>query len=71
MNDYTGLRRKKILLAEDVKLNQYIAQRILESWGCIVTIANNGKEAFELMQQGFFDCILMDVQMPELDGSNT
>ncbi len=68
MNDYTGLRRKKILLAEDVKLNQYIAQRILESWGCIVTIANNGKEAFELMQQDFFDCILMDVQMPELDG---
>jgi len=68
VNDYTGLRRKKILLAEDVQLNQYIAQRILESWGCIVTIANNGKEAFELLQQNFFDCILMDVQMPEMDG---
>ena len=68
VNDYKGLRRKKILLAEDVKLNQYIAQRILESWGCVVTIANNGREAFELLQQGFFDCILMDVQMPELDG---
>src|SRR5579863_10065666 len=67
-NHYRELRRKKILLAEDVKLNQYIAQRILESWGCEVTIANDGREAFELLQQNFFDCILMDVQMPEMDG---
>jgi CheY-like chemotaxis protein len=66
--DYKGLERKKILLAEDVKLNQYIAQRILESWGCKVTIANDGKEALRLLQQNSFDCILMDVQMPELDG---
>ncbi len=66
--DYTKLQRKKILLAEDVKMNQYIAQRILESWGCQVAIANNGREALQMLQQNFFDCILMDVQMPELDG---
>jgi CheY-like chemotaxis protein len=66
--DYDRLRQKKILLAEDVKLNQYIAKHILESWGCKVTIANDGREALELLQQNCFDCILMDVQMPELDG---
>ncbi|HLK28155.1 MAG TPA: response regulator [Puia sp.] len=66
--DNNGLEQKRILLAEDVKLNQYIAQRILESWGCEVTIANDGKEAVRLLQQNSFDCILMDVQMPELDG---
>jgi CheY-like chemotaxis protein/HPt (histidine-containing phosphotransfer) domain-containing protein len=66
--DDTSLQNKKILLAEDIKLNQFIAKQLLESWGCEVVIANNGKEALQLLQQNVFDCILMDVQMPELDG---
>jgi CheY-like chemotaxis protein len=66
--DDTSLRNKKILLAEDIKLNQFIAKQLLESWGCEVVIANNGKEALQLLQQNVFDCVLMDVQMPELDG---
>ena len=66
--DGASLKNKKILLVEDGKLNQFIATQLLESWGCDVMIANNGKEALTMLLQNFFDCILMDVQMPELDG---
>jgi CheY-like chemotaxis protein len=59
---------KKILLAEDIELNQYLARHILESNGMEVSIANNGHEALLLMETNSFDCILMDVQMPEMDG---
>lgn len=66
--DYKSLGRKKVLVAEDVELNQYLARHILESWDFEVVIAGNGKEALETLKQEFFDCILMDVQMPEMDG---
>lgn len=66
--DGVSLKNKQILLVEDGKLNQFIATQLLEAWGCEVMIANNGKEALAMLQQNFFDCILMDVQMPELDG---
>ena len=66
--DHTKLKDKKILLADDLALNQFLAKHILESWGCKVTTANNGKEVLDLFQHHSFDCILMDVQMPELDG---
>lgn len=57
-----------ILLVEDNQLNQELAQEILESNGLQVSIANNGKEAIELIQQQPFDGVLMDCQMPVLDG---
>ncbi|MBN9383047.1 MAG: PAS domain S-box protein [Chitinophagaceae bacterium] len=66
--DYKSLGHKKVLVAEDVELNQYLARHILESWDFEVTIVNNGREAVEQMQADSFDCILMDVQMPEMDG---
>jgi PAS domain S-box-containing protein len=66
--DYKSLGSKRILVAEDVELNQYLARHILESWGFEVVIAHNGREALELLLQDSFDCILMDVQMPEMDG---
>ena len=66
--DYKSLGHKKILVAEDVELNQYLAKHILESWDFEVVIANNGKEALDVLKQESFDCILMDVQMPEMDG---
>jgi CheY-like chemotaxis protein len=66
--DHSKLKDKKILLADDLALNQFLAKHILESWGCKVTTANNGKEVLDLFQHHSFDCILMDVQMPELDG---
>ena len=69
--DAKKLRTKKILVAEDVEMNQYLAREILEARGAEVSIASNGYEALELLEKGFFDCILMDVQMPEMDGIET
>ncbi len=66
--DYGLLGNKHILIAEDVELNQFIATQILENWGMTVAIANNGKEAVDFVAKQHFDLILMDIQMPEMDG---
>ncbi len=58
----------RVLLAEDNIVNQRLARRLLEKRGHIVTIAGNGIEALRLLQEHRFDVILMDVQMPEMDG---
>jgi CheY-like chemotaxis protein len=60
-----GLR---ILLAEDNAVNQEVAQQMLQKRGHTVTIASNGREALKLVSQSEFDLILMDIQMPEMDG---
>lgn len=70
-NEFVGLRSKRILLAEDVELNQYLAKHILEARGLSVSIANNGVEALELLNRDSFDCVLMDIQMPLMDGIQT
>ena len=57
-----------ILLAEDNPVNQTLAVRILEKRGHSVKIAENGKEALKLLEKETFDIVLMDVQMPEMDG---
>ncbi|BCS54857.1 response regulator [Geobacter sp. SVR] len=61
-------RSLKILLAEDVDVNQQVAGLILEKMGHRVTFASNGKEALDTWQKQPFDLILMDIQMPEMDG---
>ncbi len=58
----------RILLAEDGLVNQQVASRLLEARGHSVTIANNGREAVTLVEREVFDLVLMDGQMPELDG---
>ena len=62
------IKGSKILLAEDNLLNQEIAQELLTDEGFKVTIANNGKEAVNLVNDENFDVVLMDMQMPEMDG---
>ncbi len=58
----------KILLAEDNKVNQTLATRVMEKKGYSVTLAHNGKEAVAAFENHPFDLILMDIQMPELNG---
>jgi signal transduction histidine kinase/DNA-binding response OmpR family regulator len=57
-----------ILLAEDNRTNQTVAKRMLEKMGHSLVIANNGKEALLQLATGHFDLVLMDIQMPEMDG---
>ncbi len=59
---------KSILLAEDSLINQKLAIGLLERWGHRVTVANDGEIAVRLTAEQRFDLILMDVQMPSLDG---
>ena len=61
-------RKLRILVAEDNSVNQRLAARLLEREGHTVTIANSGQQALERFEQNQFDLILMDVQMPDLDG---
>ncbi len=66
--DVSEQRPLQILLAEDSVTNQKLAIGVIEKWGHVLTIANNGLEAVKLSEANAFDLILMDVQMPELDG---
>jgi CheY-like chemotaxis protein len=68
MSQYRGLENKRILVVEDVELNQFLARHIIESWGCVVQVAENGVLALEKISKDDFDLILMDIQMPIMDG---
>ncbi|OWP62681.1 hypothetical protein CDA63_12975 [Hymenobacter amundsenii] len=58
----------RVLVAEDNLLNQLVARKTLEAWNVRVTLADNGRLAVEAAQQQVFDAVLLDVQMPEMDG---
>ena len=57
-----------VLLAEDNDVNQRLAKQLLEKRGHRVVVAGNGRQALDLLTQTEFDLVLMDVQMPEMDG---
>jgi CheY-like chemotaxis protein len=61
-------RAMRILLAEDNLVNQRLATRLLEKRGHRVVVASNGREALAALEEGTFDLVLMDIQMPEMDG---
>jgi signal transduction histidine kinase/CheY-like chemotaxis protein len=61
-------RKLRVLLAEDNAINRKLAVRLLEKHGHSVTVANDGVEAVAAVRAGQFDLVLMDVQMPNMDG---
>ena len=61
-------RKLRILLAEDNAVNQKVAIKLLQQIGHVVTLAENGQQALDLFRAQSFDAVLMDVQMPEMDG---
>jgi two-component system sensor histidine kinase/response regulator len=63
-----SIRGARLLVAEDNEVNQQVAREILESAGLVVDIANNGREAVEKTRSNPYDAVLMDIQMPGLDG---
>lgn len=58
----------KVLLVEDNLFNQILAAKVLENWKCNVEVAVNGIIAIEKVKEQLFDIILMDIQLPEMDG---
>jgi len=63
-----SLQGASILLVEDNKINQQVATELLEQAGFTVDIANHGEESLEMIKITDYDCVLMDVQMPVMDG---
>ncbi|WP_323814847.1 response regulator [Cellvibrio sp. NN19] len=66
--DLASIAGASILVAEDNELNQEVAMGLLSDAGFVVTIANNGKETLDLLAKQRFDIVLMDMQMPVMDG---
>ncbi len=66
-----SLKHLKILLVEDNLMNQALAKSRMKSWNCNIDIADNGVIALEKIENSIYDLILMDIQMPEMDGYET
>jgi CheY-like chemotaxis protein len=65
------LNGKRVLVVEDNQINQMVAMDTLKNMGMQVTLANSGEEALEVVKQQQFDAVLMDIQMPGMDGYQT
>ena len=62
------LRGARILVVEDIALNQQVMEELLQMVGVVVTVADNGRDAIEYLEREDFDIVLMDIQMPVMDG---
>lgn len=68
IENFQGLEGASILIAEDNQVNILIAKKIMKNWGVVVHHAQNGLEAIALLQRHSIDIVLMDLQMPIMDG---
>ncbi len=66
--EYDPLNGARVLLAEDNEINQLIAVEFLKEKGVLVDVANTGLEALEMVKKKDYDLVLMDIQMPDMDG---
>lgn len=64
----TVLKNVFVLVVEDNLMNQKLITRVLDTWGCVYKVANNGQEAVNLTSKVKYDLILMDIHMPIMDG---
>eukprot|EP01087_Luapelamoeba_hula_P002249 TRINITY_DN11947_c0_g1_i1.p1 TRINITY_DN11947_c0_g1~~TRINITY_DN11947_c0_g1_i1.p1 ORF type:complete len:222 (+),score=26.99 TRINITY_DN11947_c0_g1_i1:98-667(+) len=68
-NCETGsLKNCRVLLVEDNKVNQRITKKLLDTFGCVVTVVEDGRQAVSIVQTEVFDGVLMDCNMPVMDG---
>ena len=65
------VKNVRVLIAEDNQMNQQLLRHLMKQWGVKLEIANNGQEALELLKKKKFSLVLMDIQMPEMDGYAT
>ncbi len=68
LQELKTIQGARILVVEDNKINQVLAREILEETGFMVTIADDGQKAVDLLSRQLFDAVLMDIQMPVMDG---
>ena len=61
----------RVLVVEDNLVNQFVVREMLESWKAFVTVASRGAEALDFLSRETFDVVLMDIQMPDMDGFET
>jgi signal transduction histidine kinase len=66
--NFASLKGLKLLIAEDNKINMQVARKFLETWDVSITEAENGVEAVALCRKEKFDLLLLDLEMPEMDG---
>ena len=63
-----SLQGKRVLLTEDNRVNQLVATKMLGKLGMQADVANNGEEALQYLENNTYDVVLMDIQMPVMDG---
>jgi CheY-like chemotaxis protein len=66
--DWKAIQGTRVLLVEDNEINQQVALEILQGAGLEVTVANDGREGIDAIQKNQYDAVLMDIQMPVMDG---
>jgi CheY-like chemotaxis protein len=66
--DLKDIQGAQVLLVEDNEINQQVAMEILAGGGLNVTVANDGQEAVNAVKESYYDAVLMDIQMPVMDG---
>src|SRR4029079_607197 len=69
--EQVSLQKIKVLIAEDNLMNQQLVRHLMKSWSIDYIIVNNGNEAIEALQKAAYSIVLMDIQMPEMDGYTT